>query len=159
MRYSLLWRHDLSSWLGGGKAIVCFAQSNDLHSKLLSLFRWVRSYLADWRIAVDCVVHCRWVGQSLLVHVVYVHKNIRKLYCICIWRVCAGALRSKYPAAVISHCSLFSMAQHHTSRSTEQLNHMTIKLLPALSDNYMYLLIDKATKQAAIVDPVNPEEV
>jgi hypothetical protein len=36
---------------------------------------------------------------------------------------------------------------------------MTIKLLPALSDNYMYLLIDKATKEAAIVDPVNPQEV
>ena len=53
------------------------------------------------------------------------------------------------------------MAQHstHTSRSTEQLSHMTIKLLPALSDNYMYLLIDKATKEAAIVDPVNPQEV
>ena len=51
------------------------------------------------------------------------------------------------------------MAQHHTSRSTEQLSHMTIKLLPALSDNYMYLLIDKATKEAAIVDPVYPQEV
>ena len=50
------------------------------------------------------------------------------------------------------------MADHHASRSTEQLNHMTIKLLPALSDNYMYLLIDKATKEAAIVDPVNPDE-
>jgi len=48
---------------------------------------------------------------------------------------------------------------HHTSRSTEQLDHMTIKILPALSDNYMYLLVDKATKEAAIVDPVNPEEV
>ena len=51
------------------------------------------------------------------------------------------------------------MARHHTSRSTEQLGHMTIKLLPALSDNYMYLLIDKATREAAIVDPANPEEV
>ena len=45
------------------------------------------------------------------------------------------------------------------SRSTEELNHMTIKLLPALSDNYMYLLIDKATKEAAIVDPVQPDDV
>ncbi len=36
---------------------------------------------------------------------------------------------------------------------------MTVKLLPALSDNYMYLIVDKATKEAAIVDPVRPEEV
>lgn len=49
--------------------------------------------------------------------------------------------------------------EHHTSRSTEQLDHMTIRVLPALSDNYMYLIVDKATKEAAIVDPVNPEEV
>ena len=76
----------------------------------------------------------------------------------------AATLRpSKLPTAVFIpvHCSLTSMAQHstHTSRSTEQLGHVTIKLLPALSDNYMYLLIDKATKEAAIVDPVNPQEV
>ena len=76
--------------------------------------------------------------------------------------VCAGSSTLKYPAAVtlaVLHFPLTSMAEHHTSRSTEQLNHMTIKLLPALSDNYMYLLIDKATKEAAIVDPVNPDEV
>ena len=47
----------------------------------------------------------------------------------------------------------------HDSRSTEELEHMTVKLLPALSDNYMYLIIDKATREAAVVDPVNPEEV
>ncbi|XP_064406373.1 hydroxyacylglutathione hydrolase, mitochondrial-like [Halichondria panicea] len=45
------------------------------------------------------------------------------------------------------------------SRSTVDLGHMTIKLLPALSDNYMYLLIDKSTKQAATVDPVKPEHI
>ena len=49
--------------------------------------------------------------------------------------------------------------EHHTSRSTEQLDHITIQVLPALADNYMYLIVDKATKEAAIVDPVNPEEV
>ena len=36
---------------------------------------------------------------------------------------------------------------------------MRVKLLPALEDNYMYLLIDEATKQAAIVDPVEPKKV
>lgn len=45
------------------------------------------------------------------------------------------------------------------SYSTVDLSHMTIKLLPALSDNYMYLLIDKSTKQAAAVDPVQPDKL
>ncbi|XP_018901540.1 hydroxyacylglutathione hydrolase, mitochondrial [Bemisia tabaci] len=33
---------------------------------------------------------------------------------------------------------------------------MDVTILPALEDNYMYLITDKATKSAAIVDPVNP---
>ncbi|XP_056389428.1 hydroxyacylglutathione hydrolase, mitochondrial isoform X2 [Hyla sarda] len=36
---------------------------------------------------------------------------------------------------------------------------MKIELLPALTDNYMYLLIDEETKEAAIVDPVQPQKV
>lgn len=36
---------------------------------------------------------------------------------------------------------------------------MDVKILPALQDNYMYLIIDKATKDAAIVDPVDPGSV
>ncbi|XP_065659211.1 hydroxyacylglutathione hydrolase, mitochondrial isoform X2 [Hydra vulgaris] len=36
---------------------------------------------------------------------------------------------------------------------------MKIKLLPALQDNYMYMIIDEKTKHAAIVDPVEPEKV
>ncbi|KAM9304878.1 hydroxyacylglutathione hydrolase, mitochondrial [Gastrophryne carolinensis] len=36
---------------------------------------------------------------------------------------------------------------------------MKIELLPALTDNYMYLLIDKETNEAAIVDPVQPQKV
>ena len=36
---------------------------------------------------------------------------------------------------------------------------MSIRLLPALGDNFMYLLVDKATQQAAIVDPVQPQTV
>ncbi|XP_073492541.1 hydroxyacylglutathione hydrolase, mitochondrial isoform X1 [Aquarana catesbeiana] len=36
---------------------------------------------------------------------------------------------------------------------------MKIELLPALTDNYMYLLIDEETKEAAIVDPVQPKKV
>lgn len=36
---------------------------------------------------------------------------------------------------------------------------MKIELLPALTDNYMYLLIDEDTREAAIVDPVEPIKV
>ncbi|XP_072124748.1 hydroxyacylglutathione hydrolase, mitochondrial [Mobula birostris] len=36
---------------------------------------------------------------------------------------------------------------------------MKIELLPALTDNYMYLLIDNETREAAIVDPVEPKKV
>lgn len=36
---------------------------------------------------------------------------------------------------------------------------MKVELLPALTDNYMYLLIDEDTKEAAVVDPVEPQKV
>ncbi|KAH1015808.1 hydroxyacylglutathione hydrolase, mitochondrial isoform X2 [Dendroctonus ponderosae] len=36
---------------------------------------------------------------------------------------------------------------------------MKVTVLPALSDNYMYLITDETTKQAAIVDPVAPDTV
>jgi hydroxyacylglutathione hydrolase len=36
---------------------------------------------------------------------------------------------------------------------------MYIKLLPALKDNYMYLLVDESTKEAAVIDPVEPDKV
>ncbi|XP_013915511.1 PREDICTED: hydroxyacylglutathione hydrolase, mitochondrial-like [Thamnophis sirtalis] len=36
---------------------------------------------------------------------------------------------------------------------------MKVEILPALTDNYMYLLVDEETKEAAIVDPVQPQKV
>ena len=36
---------------------------------------------------------------------------------------------------------------------------MQVKAIPALQDNYMYLLIDEHTCQAAAVDPVEPQKV
>ncbi|XP_064647645.1 hydroxyacylglutathione hydrolase, mitochondrial-like [Lineus longissimus] len=36
---------------------------------------------------------------------------------------------------------------------------MKIRLLPALQDNYMYLLIDETSKECAAVDPVEPEKI
>ena len=36
---------------------------------------------------------------------------------------------------------------------------MRVRVLPALDDNYMYLIVDEKTQEAAIVDPVKPEKV
>lgn len=36
---------------------------------------------------------------------------------------------------------------------------MKVELLPALTDNYMYLLIDADSREAAVVDPVEPVKV
>ncbi|KAG8145454.1 hypothetical protein E2320_011984 [Naja naja] len=38
-------------------------------------------------------------------------------------------------------------------------DNMKVEILPALTDNYMYLLVDEETKEAAIVDPVQPQKV
>ncbi|KAJ8957416.1 hypothetical protein NQ318_004896 [Aromia moschata] len=47
----------------------------------------------------------------------------------------------------------------HSSQISLKLNKMKITILPALSDNYMYLITDENTKQAAVVDPVEPDTV
>ncbi|KAK3103419.1 hypothetical protein FSP39_019062 [Pinctada imbricata] len=36
---------------------------------------------------------------------------------------------------------------------------MQVELIPALKDNYMYLIIDEATRECAVVDPVEPKKV
>ncbi|XP_051161559.1 hydroxyacylglutathione hydrolase, mitochondrial isoform X1 [Leptopilina boulardi] len=40
-----------------------------------------------------------------------------------------------------------------------QQSDMKVLILPALQDNYMYLIIDEVSKEAAIVDPVDPDTV
>lgn len=52
-----------------------------------------------------------------------------------------------------------SSGEQHSKEVCKDLQHMSIRLLPALGDNFMYLLVDKATQQAAIVDPVQPQTV
>ena len=58
--------------------------------------------------------------------------------------------------------ALLGIFLHHTdlrkSLTVEQ-GTMKVELLPALTDNYMYLIIDDDTKEAAIVDPVQPQKV
>lgn len=47
----------------------------------------------------------------------------------------------------------------HSAQVTVNINTMKIRILPALQDNYMYLIVDEETKEAAIVDPVEPDTV
>ncbi|KAF7988698.1 hypothetical protein HCN44_001271 [Aphidius gifuensis] len=47
----------------------------------------------------------------------------------------------------------------HSSRTKIQGQGMNVEILPALGDNFMYLIVDNKTKEAAIVDPVDPELV
>ncbi|XP_072931769.1 hydroxyacylglutathione hydrolase, mitochondrial [Epargyreus clarus] len=47
----------------------------------------------------------------------------------------------------------------HSAQELHEYPNMDVKILPALQDNYMYLIVDKATQEAAIVDPVEPKTV
>ncbi|CAG2114750.1 unnamed protein product [Medioppia subpectinata] len=48
---------------------------------------------------------------------------------------------------------------HSQPKSVIHCNKMKVSLLPALEDNYMYLLIDEKTREAAVIDPVEPNKV
>nr|XP_021325388.1 hydroxyacylglutathione hydrolase, mitochondrial isoform X2 [Danio rerio] len=63
-----------------------------------------------------------------------------------------GALSQKFAPTALFHSAI------RKSSLVEQSD-MKVELLPALTDNYMYLLIDEETKEAAIVDPVEPQKV
>ena len=41
----------------------------------------------------------------------------------------------------------------------EHPGNMQVHVLPALSDNFMYVIVDPQTKEAAVVDPVEPDKV
>jgi hydroxyacylglutathione hydrolase len=47
----------------------------------------------------------------------------------------------------------------HSAQAITTNKNMQIHILPALSDNYMYLLVDQKSREAAIVDPVAPDTV
>ncbi|XP_025163343.1 hydroxyacylglutathione hydrolase, mitochondrial isoform X2 [Harpegnathos saltator] len=47
----------------------------------------------------------------------------------------------------------------HVENATMDRGNMKIHILPVLQDNYMYLIVDEATQEAAIVDPVDTKLV
>lgn len=47
----------------------------------------------------------------------------------------------------------------HSKIITKDYQGFKVMVLPALRDNFMYLLIDKKTNQAAVVDPIEPKVV
>ncbi|XP_054549863.1 hydroxyacylglutathione hydrolase, mitochondrial isoform X4 [Talpa occidentalis] len=53
------------------------------------------------------------------------------------------------------------LLQHTEARKslTVAQGAMKVELLPALTDNYMYLIIDTNSREAAVVDPVQPQKV
>ena len=59
----------------------------------------------------------------------------------------------------ISKRGLSLLTESHSSPISIAHSDMKVHILPALSDNYMYLVVDEDTKEAAIVDPVEPKKV
>uniref|UniRef100_A0A182FBW9 hydroxyacylglutathione hydrolase n=1 Tax=Anopheles albimanus TaxID=7167 RepID=A0A182FBW9_ANOAL len=55
--------------------------------------------------------------------------------------------------------SSFSFQRRSTSFQTTTMASMTVKKIPALKDNFMYLVVCNETRKAAVVDPVEPERV
>ena len=59
----------------------------------------------------------------------------------------------------ISKRGLSLLTESHSTPISFAHSDMKVHILPALSDNYMYLVVDEDTKEAAIVDPVEPKKV
>uniref|UniRef100_A0A182N0L4 hydroxyacylglutathione hydrolase n=1 Tax=Anopheles dirus TaxID=7168 RepID=A0A182N0L4_9DIPT len=55
--------------------------------------------------------------------------------------------------------SSFSLQRRPQTTQTTAMASMTVTKIPALKDNFMYLLVCNATRQAAVVDPVEPDRV
>lgn len=67
----------------------------------------------------------------------------------------AALIKSKLVAACRTH--LFQRL--YVLPRPAGLRTMQVKVLNALEDNYMYLLVDDATRECAVVDPVEPAKV
>ncbi|KAH9503226.1 hypothetical protein Btru_068506 [Bulinus truncatus] len=60
---------------------------------------------------------------------------------------------------VIKQINSVGVQLSNFSTSLGKVLKMRVKVLPALEDNYMYLIIDETTKECAVVDPVEPDKV
>lgn len=78
-----------------------------------------------------------------------------------VWKRFQNCVAQNCTAAYFRAQKLRKIGLHRTHSSIEDLKmtELHVKILPALQDNYMYLIIDAATREAAIVDPVDPESV
>ncbi|XP_032677463.1 hydroxyacylglutathione hydrolase, mitochondrial-like isoform X3 [Odontomachus brunneus] len=65
----------------------------------------------------------------------------------------------KFVSHAIKSISSNGFGRFHSLSTTIDHSNMKVHILPALQDNYMYLIVDEATKEAAIVDPVDPDSV
>ncbi|XP_025190731.1 hydroxyacylglutathione hydrolase, mitochondrial isoform X1 [Melanaphis sacchari] len=69
---------------------------------------------------------------------------------------------STLPSVMIKKSSFLfhrPLTTMHSNIITKEFGKFKVQVLPALSDNFMYLLIDNSSKEAAIVDPVAPDVV
>ncbi|XP_069111613.1 hydroxyacylglutathione hydrolase, mitochondrial-like [Argopecten irradians] len=73
--------------------------------------------------------------------------------------VVKSALKPISDVISVRHCGTAGQLQYHSKPLTFSQVDMKILLLPALEDNYMYLLIDEDTQECACVDPVEPDKV
>ena len=60
---------------------------------------------------------------------------------------------------LLSCLSIAEVTPFHSKPLRVTQTDMTVLVIPALENNYMYLLIDEKTKMAAAVDPVEPQKV
>jgi len=60
---------------------------------------------------------------------------------------------------IVSSIIKYGSRGFHSSKLQVALDNMKVEILPALTDNYMYLIVDTETNKAAIVDPVDPGSV
>ena len=67
----------------------------------------------------------------------------------------------KVHSLYVSACALSKVGirGYHSEQKLITTGTMRVRILPALSDNYMYLLVDETSQQAAVVDPVDPDTV
>jgi hydroxyacylglutathione hydrolase len=75
-----------------------------------------------------------------------------------LWRL-AATTYNKFQQVILPYTLASGASHFHSNTRTISQKDMKIVIIPALSDNYMYLVIDEATKQAGIVDPVDPDRV